>query len=74
MPFYKNDNGELLKAENWVHGPDFELLLEQKDTYTYPVNGWMWYDDDEAAYTAFGITPPVPDDPLTPKIPHPYQP
>ena len=44
MSFYKRDGEELLSAPNFVRGPGFDLFAEQKDTYTYPVDGWTWYD------------------------------
>jgi hypothetical protein len=28
-----------------VYGPGYELLRENKDTYSYPVEGWSWYDN-----------------------------
>jgi hypothetical protein len=44
--FYKKDeNGEWLYAPNFVYSPNFELVKENKDTYTYPVDGWNWYDE-----------------------------
>jgi hypothetical protein len=42
--FYKIVDGELLYAKNSVHAKDYTLLRELKDTYTYPVDGWEWYD------------------------------
>lgn len=45
--FYKQEeDGTWSYAPNFVYGPDFELLKENKDLYTYPVNGWTWYDSD----------------------------
>jgi len=49
MPFYKLINGEMLEAPNFVHGPGFSLLNEQKSAYTYPVDGWYWFDAYEEA-------------------------
>lgn len=43
--FYRKvEDGSWMCAENFVYGPDFELLRELKDTYTYPIEGWSWYD------------------------------
>lgn len=43
--FYKLDEeGNLLHAVNSVHTKNYTLLREEKDTYTYPVDGWVWYD------------------------------
>ena len=44
MSFYKRDGEELLVAPNFVRAPTFDLFAEDKDTYTYPVEGWTWYD------------------------------
>jgi hypothetical protein len=32
-------------APNFVYGPNYTLIKELKDTYTYPVEGWSWYDE-----------------------------
>ena len=42
--FYKLEDGNWLYAPNFVCSPDYELLMEFKDTYTYPIDGWSWYD------------------------------
>lgn len=31
-------------APNFVSSPTFELTKELKDTYTYPIGGWYWFD------------------------------
>lgn len=43
--FYKLEDENWLYAPNFVHAPDYILLKEEKDTYTYPVDGWNWYDE-----------------------------
>jgi len=52
--FYKRDpdSGELLFAPNAVYGPGFTLLAEQHAEYTYPVDGWVWFESREAAVLA----------------------
>lgn len=47
--FYSISNGQIQYAPNFVYGPDYTLLSEDKDTYTYPVNGWTWYADRASA-------------------------
>lgn len=43
--FYKlEEEGTWSYAPNFVYGPNFELIRENKDEYTYPVEGWVWYD------------------------------
>jgi len=45
--FYKQvEDGSWMYAENFVYGPDFELLKELKDTYTYPIDGWYWFETE----------------------------
>ena len=57
MPFYKRENDELLVAPNFVRGPGFDLFAEQKDEYQYPVEGWYWFDNLDAAVAAFAPKP-----------------
>jgi hypothetical protein len=43
--FYKlNEENIWMHAPNFVYGPEIELLRENKDNYSYPVDGWTWYD------------------------------
>lgn len=54
--FYKNENGELLHAPNFVIFPDgTELYTTNKDTYTYPINDWYYFDTEEEAKSFYGI-------------------
>ena len=45
--FYKWDE----EQQEWLYGPNritnvnYILERELKDTYTYPVDGWYWYDE-----------------------------
>lgn len=44
--FYKqNEVGEWMYAPNFVDAPNYTLEKELKDTYTYPIDGWSWYDE-----------------------------
>jgi hypothetical protein len=43
--FYKQEDDQWLYAPNFVYGPGYTLLKEQKDTYEYPIEGWTWYDE-----------------------------
>jgi len=43
---------DLRYAPNSVIGPGFSLTKEEKDTYSYPVNGWTWYESRDAAVAA----------------------
>jgi hypothetical protein len=53
--FYKKQNEELLYAPNIVEGDGYVLLAQDKDTYQYPVDGWSWFDSEEAAIEYFNI-------------------
>jgi hypothetical protein len=58
--FYKNDNGYLIWSADRVLNENFELWLDQKDTYTYPVEGWIWADSSKDArieLSCFGFQP-----------------
>jgi hypothetical protein len=49
--FYKQaEDGGWMYAPNFVYGLNFELLKEKKDTYMYPVDGWVWYDENIEVY------------------------
>ncbi len=44
--FYKqNEEGEWIFAPNFVFSSEYELRRELKDTYTYPIDGWHWYNE-----------------------------
>ena len=55
--FYYNDNGYIICALNYVYGPydQFKLVRAEKDTYTYPIGGWYWFDSEEQAYNFFDV-------------------
>jgi hypothetical protein len=51
--FYKNDWGELIYAPNCVLASNFELKIEDKDTYTYPVEWWVYFENQKEAEEYF---------------------
>ena len=57
MSFYKLDDGLLLEGPNAVYAPTFTLLKEDKDIYTYPIDGWYWFNSDEEAREFFNLPP-----------------
>jgi len=59
MPFYKLDNTELQIAETCIAGLDLDLHIDQKDTYTYPIQGWHWFDTEDAARVFFDLPPVI---------------
>jgi hypothetical protein len=57
--FYKVDpGGELLYAPNNVFGPDYNLSASDDEEYTYPVDGWYWFDSEEEARLALNMPLP----------------
>jgi hypothetical protein len=52
--FYKKQNEELLYGPNIIEGDGYVLLAQEKDSYEYPVDGWHWFDSEEAATEYFG--------------------
>lgn len=63
--FYKKDPAteELLYGRFYVLNTEYELWREQKDTYTYPVDGWSWYDSEEEARTVLNVPVVLPPEP-----------
>lgn len=57
--FYKNDNGEILHGPNFVEAGSFNIYREHKDTYTYPIGGWYWFDSKEEAYAFWNLPLPL---------------
>lgn len=45
----------LMYAANWVRSASYELYVDQKDTYSYPVDGWYWFDTLEEACLHFNL-------------------
>lgn len=43
----------------WFFGPNkvinnlYVLERDLKDTYTYPIDGWTWYDEEPLEYTEY---------------------
>jgi histidinol-phosphate/aromatic aminotransferase/cobyric acid decarboxylase-like protein len=58
--FYKvdPDGVTLLYGRFYVLNANYELWRDEKDTYTYPVDGWSWYESEAEARTALNC--PVP--------------
>ena len=53
--FYK-----LIDEKNYIFGSEvlsaeYQLLTEDKDTYTYPIDGWYWFNSEEEAKVFFGL-------------------
>ncbi len=52
--FYKLDN-DLLFGPNYVLNANYELRRDQHADYTYPVDGWYWFDSESEAREFFGL-------------------
>jgi len=55
--FYRIDcNGDFQYAPNFVRAPDYDLFVEDKDSYAYPTpGGWHWCETLEEACSVLGI-------------------
>ena len=58
--FYKlepsNKGRPVLIHRRYLINKNYTLHISQKDTYTYPVDGWTYYDSFDEAATAFNLT------------------
>ena len=52
--FYKYSD-TLWYGPNFVESPTYVLYKEQKDIYSFPVDGWYWFNSLEEATTFFGL-------------------
>lgn len=52
--YYKVDNNELLQGET-ICSPIVTLTKKTKDEFTYPQDGWYWFDLEDEAYSFFGL-------------------
>ena len=60
MGFYKDDNGFLVWSADRVINDNFELWIDKKDTYSYPVEGWYWFDSEIEARNTLNCYGPQP--------------
>jgi len=55
MPFYKIDaNGEVLWGQT-VRSATITLTPATRNNFTYPQEGWYWFDDEDAAMQGLPI-------------------
>lgn len=55
MNFYKIENNELLSGPQ-VSFPDGSFIhIELKDQYTFPFNGWYYFETEEEAKSFFNL-------------------
>jgi hypothetical protein len=55
MSFFKDDAGQLLEAPTTVLTPEHALYSDDRASYTYPIEGWWWFDTEPEARAALGI-------------------
>jgi len=54
--FYKRDpSGILLFGQDFVVNAKYNLTRAARRRYRYPIDGWAWYDSEEAARVALGF-------------------
>ena len=41
------ETGEVLFAPNFVMSKDYELIAENHEDYSYPIDGWEWTENYE---------------------------
>lgn len=57
--FYKVQNDSLFYASNAIYNSNYELFVEHHETYTYPVDGWYYFESEELAREFFGLPAPI---------------
>jgi len=45
--FYKNDNGVIIFAPNYIMENGVVLHRDEKETYTFPIDGWIWSENGD---------------------------
>ena len=58
--FYMYNGTDLFYAPTFVSGLGIELTIDQKDSYTYPINDWYYFDSEELARIFFNL--PLPEE------------
>lgn len=60
--FYKNINESVFFAKNNVHHKDYDLNINNRENYSYPIDGWFYFDSKEDAYAFFDLEIPIIND------------
>lgn len=53
MAFFKYEDENLLHAEDLVSHRDYILRASLRETYTYPKDGWYWFETKKEAMAFF---------------------
>jgi hypothetical protein len=54
--FYKNENNNMLYAPETVFGPYYFLNKDEFQNYTYPIDGWYYFNTENEAKDFFGLS------------------
>jgi hypothetical protein len=54
--FYKNENNNMLYAPETVSGPYYFLNKDEFQNYTYPIDGWYYFNTENEAKDFFGLS------------------
>jgi hypothetical protein len=54
--FYKKDETQILFAPNIVEGQGYTLLISEKDSHSYPVDGWIYAASLDEAINYFATS------------------
>ena len=49
--FYKKIDESWFYAPRIVEAPNYILIVEHKDEYEYPVDGWNWYSEEPIEFS-----------------------
>lgn len=53
--FYKVESDMLLHSPTTVESAEYYLTSERPDEHEYPVDGWSWFESEEAARGFFNF-------------------
>jgi hypothetical protein len=61
--FYKFTDEELFYGPNFVSNANYELIISNHEEYSYPIDGWYYFESEELAREFFGLPAPVAPEP-----------
>jgi hypothetical protein len=61
--FYKLQETTLLYGSIAVYNKYYTLIANNHETYTYPVDGWYYFESEELAREFFGLPAPIAPEP-----------
>ncbi len=53
--FYKLENTQLLYGPSFIESFNYQLNRQYKNDYSYPIDGWYWFDSETEAKTFFNL-------------------